>query len=99
MPVSGPVGGKMTVTWSTAAELNVSVYRVYRSLNGSFASATLVCEKAATGSDSAYSCLDPVPGNGPYTYWLTELSTQGQERVMASPITVVRLTIPSVLHR
>ena len=97
--VSGPVGGKMTVTWSTAAELNVSVYRVYRSLNGSFASATLICEKAATGSDSAYSCLDPVPGNGPYTYWLTELSTQGQERVMASPITVVRLTIPSVLHR
>lgn len=97
--ISGPAGGKVTVTWTTAEEVNVSVYRVYRSLNGFFASATKVCEKAATGSDSSYSCLDTVPGNGPYTYWLTELTTQGQEHILTSPLTIVRLAIPSLLHR
>ncbi len=97
--VTGPEDGKVAVAWTTAAEINVSVYRIYRSLDGTFESATRVCEKAATGSDSAYACTDTVSGNGPYTYWLTELSTQGQESTIAEPITVVRLALPSLLKR
>ncbi len=101
--VTGPTNGVVTIEWATAAEIDVFTYRVYRSASGTFATAVPVCDVAATGSDSSYSCTDTVPGTGPYTYWLTEVNAQGNERIVTEPNTVgaiqVFLHIPSILKR
>jgi len=86
--VSQPADGKITIAWTTAAEVDVFAYRVYRGTTEDFASSVKVCEVAAIGPDSAYDCVDTVPGTGPYTYWLTEVNSQGKERLVTDANTV-----------
>ncbi len=101
--VTGPTNGVVTITWTTAAEVDVFAFRVYRSSTGLFADASVVCEKSATGADSAYSCTDTVEGTGPFTYRLFAITPNGGEELVWAPNTIgavqMFLHIPSIIKR
>lgn len=98
--VSAPEGGRVQVRWETAEEIDTVAFRLYRSPTERFADAVRVHETAATGGGSTYTFVDTVVGDGPYTYWLFSVNSQGVEQAAWSPETALalrqRIFIPSV---
>lgn len=98
--VSGPENGQVRIRWETAEEIDTVAFRLYRSTTDRFAEAVRVHETASTRGGSTYTFLDTVTGDGPYTYWLFSVNSQGVEQAAWSPETALalrqRVYIPSV---
>ncbi len=69
----------VAVHWQVASEQNTLGYRIYRSLTGTRASATLVSGGviAATGSGGNYAWVDEEAPTGASYYWLEEVENSG----------------------
>jgi uncharacterized repeat protein (TIGR01451 family) len=79
-------GRYATLLWITAAEIDNFGFRLYRSSQDDFASATPIhFEPSAlaggNGPGATYRYRDQVPVLGSYWYWLEDIDTQGQTAV------------------
>ncbi len=74
-------GGSITLSWSTAAELDLFGFRLYRAPVNNPALAQLVTYQPTTAQNANgadYSYTDR-PGEGQWWYWLVDVSTNGVE--------------------
>ena len=101
--------GAVTLRWSTAAELDLFGFRLYRSRVNDPATAELLAWLPASPGGSAdvdYAYTDQ-PDTGAWWYWLVDVSTSGKE-AWHGPLTatldhngvfIYRLTLPLMLRR
>ncbi|MCC7362611.1 MAG: DUF11 domain-containing protein [Anaerolineales bacterium] len=84
-------GRQVALRWAYASEAATSGYRVLRAPANDLGQAVEVCTTAALGAGTNYNCLDSVPQDGVWWYWLVRLDGTGQ----GSPGAPVTITVSS----
>ncbi|MGB3906030.1 MAG: hypothetical protein WBB22_14035, partial [Anaerolineae bacterium] len=78
--VDRPVGGKVNLSWATAAEIDNLGFYVYRSSSMSVDEAERIhFEPAAGGSGGHTYAFTDTPGSGSWWYFLSDIDTYGME--------------------
>lgn len=77
-----PVDGGLEIRWTTGAEVNTSVFMIYRSTSGRNKATLLavIPARGSAGSGASYSMIDrSVLAGVDYAYWLVEIETNGTQ--------------------
>ena len=78
--VDRPVGGKVNLSWATAAEIDNLGFYVYRSSSMSVDEAERIHFEPATGGSGGHTyAFTDTPGSGSWWYFLSDIDTYGVE--------------------
>jgi len=69
--------GQVRLAWTTAAELGITHFHIYRASGSDFAAAEIIATVPASGPDSSYVYEDRDVTWGQYWYWLVEEVSSG----------------------
>ncbi len=78
--VDRPVGGKVNLSWATAAEIDNLGFYIYRGPTSDLGDAERIHFEPAGGGSAGYTySFTDTPGSGSWWYWLSDIDTNGVE--------------------